>query len=164
MQPSPSRSTPTDTSATRCLKTRQTRWRNSSARCKKRRLTRIAVFRGYGKESVCGYGVGIQQHKKSRNPCISKDFGSWSIADSKRRTHLPPHPNQYHMVTHWNQNQHLQLNKSHGIPLRCGYNCGYASWCSSKGHKCNLHYTVHLSKISFCNWLLFRAFPINIAT
>lgn len=62
MQPSPSRSTPTDTSATICRKTQQPRWKNSFARCKKRRLTRIAVFRGYGKESVCGYGVGIQQH------------------------------------------------------------------------------------------------------
>lgn len=62
MQPSPSRSTPTDTSATICRKTQQARWRNSSARCKKRRIERIAVFRGYGKESVCGYGVGIQQH------------------------------------------------------------------------------------------------------
>ena len=62
MQPSPSRSTPTDTSATICRKTQQPRWRNSSARCKKRRIERIAVFRGYGKESVCGYGVGIQQH------------------------------------------------------------------------------------------------------
>ena len=83
-QPLPSRSTPTDTSATGCRKTRQPRWKNSSARCKKRRLTRIAVFRGYGKERVCGYGVGIQQHEKSRNPCKSKDFGSWSIADSNR--------------------------------------------------------------------------------
>ena len=81
-RPSPSRSTPTDTSATVCRKTQQPRWKNSFARCKKRRLTRIAVFRGYRKEVVCGYGVGIQQHKKSRNPCISKNFGSWSIADS----------------------------------------------------------------------------------
>ena len=116
MQPSPSRSTPTDTSATICLKTRQTRWRNSSARCKKRRLTRIAVFRGYGKESVCGYGVGIQQHKKSRNPCISKDFGSWSIADSKRVTCFPLRPIMYHpeyIVHHPAQQFHSE---SHRIP------------------------------------------------
>ena len=116
MQPSPSRSTPTDTSAIGCLKTRQPRWKNSSARCKKRRIERIAVFRGYGKESVCGYGVGIQQHKKSRNPCKSKDFGSWSIADSKRVTCFPLRPILYHLeytVHHPSQQFHSE---SHHIP------------------------------------------------
>ncbi len=74
MQPSPSRSTPTDTSATICRKTRQPRWRNSSARCKKRRIERIAVFRGYGKEERLWVRSWVYSSTKKPKPLHLQGF------------------------------------------------------------------------------------------
>ena len=134
-----------------CVSKPQTSWNSSSASIKKTAVKR----QGYLPPDSClkrnnGTFDGTYGQKESRNPCKSKDFGPWSIADSKRRTHLPPHPNQYHMVSHWNQNQHLQLNKSHEIPLRCGYDCGYASWC-----RCKVSHPL-CENPPFCIWHIYQ--------